>query len=76
MTSVASLWVDQPAPESPAGAALRVEQITVILRQTAAGQVVEPVSLVAVLKGRRRLRAGALVEPLPVLRSGDVLVIP
>ena len=34
MTSVASLWVDQPAPESPAGAALRVEQITVILRQT------------------------------------------
>lgn len=48
----------------------------VILRQTPAGQVVEPVKLAAILKGRRRLGAGALAQSLPVLASGDVLVIP
>jgi polysaccharide export outer membrane protein len=48
----------------------------VILRQTPTGQVVEPVKLAAVLKGRRRLGAGALAEALPILRAGDVLVIP
>jgi len=48
----------------------------VILRQTADGQVVEPVRFASVLKGQRRLRQGALTDPLPVLRSGDVLVIP
>lgn len=48
----------------------------VILRQTPAGQVVEPVKLASVLKGRRRLEPGALSEALPILRSGDVLVIP
>lgn len=48
----------------------------VILRQTAGGQVVEPVELSRVLKGGRKLDAGALGKALPVLRSGDVLVIP
>jgi polysaccharide export outer membrane protein len=48
----------------------------VILRQTPTGQVVEPVALAKVLKGRRQLDAGALVTALPTLRSGDVLVIP
>lgn len=48
----------------------------VILRQTPTGQVVEPVALAKVLKGRRQLGAGALVTALPTLRSGDVLVIP
>ncbi|UVO51473.1 polysaccharide biosynthesis/export family protein [Sphingomonas sp. SUN019] len=48
----------------------------VILRQTPNGQVVEPVKLARVLKGQRRLEAGALTQPLPILRSGDVLVIP
>lgn len=48
----------------------------VILRHTANGQVVEPVRLATVLKGHRRLKPGELAEPLPMLRSGDVLVIP
>lgn len=48
----------------------------VILRQTPTGQIVEPVKLANVLKGQRRLTAGALGEALPVLGSGDVLVIP
>ncbi len=48
----------------------------VILRHTADGQVVEPVRLASVLKGHRRLKPGELAEPLPLLRSGDVLVIP
>lgn len=48
----------------------------VILRQTATGQVVEPVKLARVLKGQRRLGPGKLDQALPVLRSGDVLVIP
>ena len=48
----------------------------VILRQTPAGQVVEPVKLSTLLKGGRALDAGALATPLPILLSGDVLVIP
>lgn len=48
----------------------------VILRQTPAGQVVEPVQLNAVLKGSRAMNAGSLSKPLPMLQSGDVLVIP
>lgn len=48
----------------------------VILRQTPSGQVVEPIKLARVLKGQRRLEAGVLTNPLPILRSGDVLVIP
>lgn len=48
----------------------------IILRKTPQGQVVERVKLARVLKGSRSLRSGALPEPLPVLRSGDVLVIP
>lgn len=49
----------------------------VILRQAADGsQVVEPVKLTTVLKGRRALPAGALSDALPTLGSGDVLVIP
>jgi polysaccharide biosynthesis/export protein len=48
----------------------------VILRQTSAGQVVEPVHLRRLLKGARKLEAGALGKPLPTLSSGDVLVIP
>ncbi len=48
----------------------------VILRQNANGQVVEPVHLATVLKGHRRLKQGALANPLPMLNSGDVLVIP
>jgi polysaccharide export outer membrane protein len=48
----------------------------VILRQTPTGQVVEPVKLSTLLKGGRALDAGALATPLPILLSGDVLVIP
>lgn len=48
----------------------------VILRRTPEGQVVERVKLAQVLKGARALSPGALADPLPVLRSGDVLVIP
>lgn len=48
----------------------------IILRRTPEGQVVERVKLAQVLKGSRGLRPGALADPLPVLRSGDVLVIP
>lgn len=48
----------------------------IILRRTPEGQVVERVKLAQVLKGSRGLRSGALADPLPVLRSGDVLVIP
>lgn len=48
----------------------------VVLRKTPQGQVVERVKLAQVLKGSRRLDSGALAQPLPVLRSGDVLVIP
>lgn len=48
----------------------------VILRQTSTGQVVEPVKLSTLLKGGRALDAGALTTPLPILLSGDVLVIP
>lgn len=48
----------------------------VILRQTPHGEVVEPVALNKLLKGRRALEAGSLDKPLPTLSSGDVLVIP
>jgi len=48
----------------------------VILRQTPTGQTVEPVKLSTVLKGGRALNAGNLANPLPMLSSGDVLVIP
>ena len=48
----------------------------VILRQTPAGQVVEPVRLSTILKGGRAMDAGMLSNPLPMLLSGDVLVIP
>lgn len=48
----------------------------VILRKTAQGQVVERVRLSAVLRGSHGVDAGALPVALPVLRSGDVLVIP
>ncbi|WP_395334442.1 polysaccharide biosynthesis/export family protein [Novosphingobium sp. BL-8H] len=48
----------------------------VILRQTPQGEVVEPVALNKLLKGRRALEAGGLDKPLPTLSSGDVLVIP
>lgn len=48
----------------------------VILRQTADGQVVEPVHLGRLLKGARTLDAGTLGKPLPTLSSGDVLVVP
>lgn len=48
----------------------------VILRQTPAGQVVEPVKLSTILKGGRAMGAGVLSNPLPMLLSGDVLVIP
>jgi polysaccharide export outer membrane protein len=64
---------------SMAGGAAEFADIknAVILRQSADGsQVVEPVKLTTVLKGRRALRAGALANALPTLGSGDVLVIP
>lgn len=48
----------------------------VILRQTPNGQVVEPVELSTILKGGRAMNAGVLNSPLPMLLSGDVLVIP
>lgn len=48
----------------------------VILRQTKAGQVVEPIQLSRLLKGARSLNSGALAAPLPTLASGDVLLIP
>ncbi|WP_447930850.1 polysaccharide biosynthesis/export family protein [Sphingopyxis fribergensis] len=48
----------------------------VILRQTPNGQVVEPVQLSTILKGGRVMNAGVLSSPLPMLLSGDVLVIP
>ena len=40
------------------------------------GQVVEPVKLSSVLKGGRAMDAGVLSNALPMLLSGDVLVIP
>lgn len=48
----------------------------VILRQTPNGQVVEPVELSTILKGGRAMSAGVLSSPIPMLLSGDVLVIP
>ena len=49
---------------------------SVILRQTSTGQVVEAVSLSTIIRGRRALESGSLASPLPMLQSGDVLVIP
>lgn len=48
----------------------------VIMRQGPKGQTVERVELANLLKGGRGLSAGALAKPLPVLLSGDVLVVP
>ena len=48
----------------------------VILRETETGQTVEKVSLTDVLKGGKALSPGEQAKPIPVLRSGDVLVIP
>lgn len=48
----------------------------VILRKTANGETVEPVQIARLLKGARTMRSGALATPLPVLLSGDVLVVP
>lgn len=48
----------------------------IILRQTKTGQSVEKVRLSDVLKGSRGLAAGPQGIALPVLGSGDVLVIP
>ncbi len=49
----------------------------VILRQQPEGtQVVEPVQLKTVLRGRRGLQTGALAKALPTLNGGDVLVVP
>jgi len=48
----------------------------IILRQTPQGQTVEPVRLQRLLKGARKMDAGRLDVPLPVLGAGDVLVIP
>lgn len=48
----------------------------VILRQMGDRQVVEPAKLSRVLKGGKSLSAGALADPLPMMRSGDVLVVP
>nr|AHA38087.1 polymerization/export protein [Sphingomonas sanxanigenens] len=63
---------------SMAGGAAEFADISnaVILRQTPSGQIVEPVQLNTVLKGGRALKAGSLSRPLPMLMSGDVLVIP
>jgi polysaccharide export outer membrane protein len=48
----------------------------VILRQTQQGQSVERVRLAEVLRGSRSLSSGPQMKSLPVLGSGDVLVIP
>lgn len=48
----------------------------IILRESRTGQTVERVSLTEVLKGARGLGAGEQPQPIPILRSGDVLVIP
>lgn len=63
---------------SVAGGAAEFADIknAVILRQTPNGQIVEPVQLSTILKGGRAMNAGVLSSPLPMLLSGDVLVIP
>lgn len=48
----------------------------VILRQTPSGQTVDRVNLADILKGGKSLSAGPQQSPLPLLRTGDVLVIP
>ena len=47
-----------------------------ILHETREGQTAERVSLSEVLRGARGLAPGEQSRPIPVLRSGDVLVIP
>ena len=47
-----------------------------VLRHTSKGEVAEPVELTKLMKGARATKAGALSKPLPVLLSGDVLVVP
>jgi polysaccharide export outer membrane protein len=48
----------------------------VILRQSPQGQTVERVRMSDVLKGAKGLAAGPQAKPLPMMGSGDVLVIP
>ncbi len=48
----------------------------VILRQTPNGQVVEHLRISGILKGGSGLESADLLDALPVLKSGDVLVIP
>lgn len=48
----------------------------VILRQTPNGQVVEHLNISGILKGGPGLDSEDLANALPVLKSGDVLVIP
>jgi polysaccharide export outer membrane protein len=48
----------------------------VILRQTASGQTVDRINLADILKGGKSLKSGPQDSPLPLLRTGDVLVIP
>lgn len=48
----------------------------VILRQTANGQTVDRVNLADILKGGRSLSEGRQRSPLPLMATGDVLVIP
>ena len=48
----------------------------IILRETLTGNTVERISLADVLKGARALDAGEQPQTIPLLRSGDVLVIP
>ncbi|MCM8729769.1 polysaccharide biosynthesis/export family protein [Hephaestia sp. GCM10023244] len=48
----------------------------VILRQTPGGQVVEHLHIADILKGGRNLESGDLAGALPLLKGGDVLVVP
>lgn len=48
----------------------------VILRQTANGQTVDRVNLADILKGGRSLSPGPQKSSLPLLGTGDVLVVP
>ncbi|WP_162888094.1 polysaccharide biosynthesis/export family protein [Sphingomonas mesophila] len=48
----------------------------VILRETSTGQTAERVDLSEVMKGARSMGAGKVPQTIPILRSGDVLVIP
>jgi len=48
----------------------------VIIRQSENGQTVDSVNLSEVLKGGRSLKPGPQAKALPLLRTGDVLVVP